>query len=507
MSKVMTIPLIGVKRARPETPRLAPAVGTLVIPLGQSEENKTKSEDAAVIVVSQGIDIKASREMIVRNWRQYTPQKIVAIMRKHYTNLRTASVQISHLKHVYVLMSTEQEMSDVPTAYTQALDMVNLKKGFFKESVSYYHFDLQYNEYGEMEAAPDDLTHLFAYTYAERFRGWGFELQRQALSKGFKVSVTVHKSMCADIKKVKKLVKEEDKAVHKAVFNELSQASDMKEVISEKKKLVRDQSASHLDKAVLTGAHVLKHYEEGLDETQLAFAIAHRNQVCNYAAYLRLTKENLLRRDFNKALNLAYPDLQHDNRFLQYQTVEDVFTAIGYTGCEFYSMAQAEWVPEAVFQTPEVLELVQKIPVERKLESTDAKAMFSACLKRIFGSRIETERRGRERAIFYRLAHNPEICKLVSESDYFESADLKDILFQPIRPARVGAPKRKEPEPQDGLPPAFADVTAEPVAKKAKKKAVRKAKPPVQPFTTAQLDARRSVGMTCPLQPLLSFSQ
>ena len=99
MSKVMTIPLIGVKRARPETPRLAPAVGTLVIPLGQSEENKTKSEDAAVIVVSQGIDIKASREMIVRNWRQYTPQKIVAIMRKHYTNLRTASVQISHLKH------------------------------------------------------------------------------------------------------------------------------------------------------------------------------------------------------------------------------------------------------------------------------------------------------------------------------------------------------------------------------------------------------------------------
>jgi hypothetical protein len=102
------------------------------------------------------------------------------------------------------------------------------------------------------------------------------------------------------------------------------------------------------------------------------------------------------------------------------------------------------------------------------------------------------------------LAHNPEICKLVGESDYFESAELKDILFQPIRPARVGAPKRKEPEPEDGLPPAFADI-AEPAAKKAKK--VRKAKPPVQPFTTAQLDARRSVGMTCQLQPLLSFSQ
>lgn len=404
---------------------------------------------------------------------------------------------------VHVLMSTEQEMADVPTAFTQALDMVNLKKGFFKESVAYYHFDLQYNEYGEMESAPDDLTQLFAYTYAERFRGWGYELQRQALTKGFKITVTADRSVCADIKKVKKMVKEEDQAVHKAAFDELSQASDMTDVIKEKKKLVRNQSASHLDKTVLSGAHVLKHYEVGLDEKQLAFAIAHQKQICNYAAYIRLTKENLLRKDFNKALNLAYPDLQHDNRYLQYQTVEDVFTAIGYTGCEFFSMAQPEWVPEAVFQTPEVLELVLKIPVERRPESTDAKAMFSACLKSIFGSRLETERRGRSRAKFYRLAHNPEICKLVGESDYFANAELKDILFQPIRPARVGAPKRKEPEPEDGMPPAFAE---EPAAKKPKKKALRKAKPPVLPFTTAQLDARRSVGMTCQSQPLLSFS-
>lgn len=70
-------------------PQVAPTLGTLTIPAPNS---------ATVVVVSQGIDIKASRQLILENWRSYTPAKIVAIIKKYYANIRTAAVQLSHLK-------------------------------------------------------------------------------------------------------------------------------------------------------------------------------------------------------------------------------------------------------------------------------------------------------------------------------------------------------------------------------------------------------------------------
>jgi hypothetical protein len=53
--------------------------------------------DADVMVVSL-LDIKATRKMILDNWKKYTPEKIVTILREYYTNMRSLAVMLSQLK-------------------------------------------------------------------------------------------------------------------------------------------------------------------------------------------------------------------------------------------------------------------------------------------------------------------------------------------------------------------------------------------------------------------------
>jgi hypothetical protein len=56
-----------------------------------------KETDTDVMVVSL-LDIKGTRSMILNNWRKYTPEKIVSIMREYYTNMRSLAVMLSRLK-------------------------------------------------------------------------------------------------------------------------------------------------------------------------------------------------------------------------------------------------------------------------------------------------------------------------------------------------------------------------------------------------------------------------
>ena len=75
-----------VDTASPKTRKAKPA--KLLIP---------KETDADVMVVSL-LDIKATRIMILNNWRKYTPEKIVTILKEYYTNMRSLAVMLSRLK-------------------------------------------------------------------------------------------------------------------------------------------------------------------------------------------------------------------------------------------------------------------------------------------------------------------------------------------------------------------------------------------------------------------------
>jgi hypothetical protein len=62
------------------------------------QKKKHKTSVPANVVTVQYVDIKKTRQEIFANWRAFTPAGIVKVFKAHYTNLRSASVMLSHLK-------------------------------------------------------------------------------------------------------------------------------------------------------------------------------------------------------------------------------------------------------------------------------------------------------------------------------------------------------------------------------------------------------------------------
>ena len=82
-----------------------PQSGILVIPAGESPKRKHTStkgtlmiaKNEANVIVIPVLDMKNTRLEILGNWRGYTPQKIVAILREHYQNQRSLAVMLSRI--------------------------------------------------------------------------------------------------------------------------------------------------------------------------------------------------------------------------------------------------------------------------------------------------------------------------------------------------------------------------------------------------------------------------
>ena len=71
--------------------------GVLIIPAQATEETPAKVNQASVKVIAS-LDIKGTRSQILASWRNYTPDKIVAIFRTHYENMRSLAVMLSRVK-------------------------------------------------------------------------------------------------------------------------------------------------------------------------------------------------------------------------------------------------------------------------------------------------------------------------------------------------------------------------------------------------------------------------
>ena len=69
----------------------------MIIPAQATEETPAKVNQANVKVIAS-LDIKGTRSQILASWRNYTPDKIVAIFRTHYENMRSLAVMLSRVK-------------------------------------------------------------------------------------------------------------------------------------------------------------------------------------------------------------------------------------------------------------------------------------------------------------------------------------------------------------------------------------------------------------------------
>ena len=75
------------KRAREQqTPQPQIQAGVLVIPASAPDDtDHHRVEEKANVIVVASINIKATRQAIINDWRRYTPEAIVAVYRKYYT--------------------------------------------------------------------------------------------------------------------------------------------------------------------------------------------------------------------------------------------------------------------------------------------------------------------------------------------------------------------------------------------------------------------------------------
>ena len=80
--------------------RAAPSDGVLIIPT-DAQKKKIKKHNianAANVKVISTLDMRATKQAILNDWRRYTPEHVVGIFRKNYTNKKSLSTMLSRFK-------------------------------------------------------------------------------------------------------------------------------------------------------------------------------------------------------------------------------------------------------------------------------------------------------------------------------------------------------------------------------------------------------------------------
>jgi hypothetical protein len=93
--------VIKVEHGSNKKPKIAnqePSNGVLIIPMNQEERASIPPSRSANVKVITTLDLKSTKLQIIAAWQSYTPEQIIAIFRKHYTNLNSLSVMISRFK-------------------------------------------------------------------------------------------------------------------------------------------------------------------------------------------------------------------------------------------------------------------------------------------------------------------------------------------------------------------------------------------------------------------------
>jgi hypothetical protein len=75
-----------------------PSNGVLIIPINDEQRASIPPSQSANVKVITTLDIKSTRLQILAAWQSYKPLQIIAIFRKHYTNLNSLSVMLSRFK-------------------------------------------------------------------------------------------------------------------------------------------------------------------------------------------------------------------------------------------------------------------------------------------------------------------------------------------------------------------------------------------------------------------------
>jgi len=90
--------IINLSEDQPVKKKLRTGSGVLIVPAKTTDQVATTKENEASVKVISSLDIKGTRLQILANWRSYTPDKIVAIFRTHYENMRSLAVMLSRMK-------------------------------------------------------------------------------------------------------------------------------------------------------------------------------------------------------------------------------------------------------------------------------------------------------------------------------------------------------------------------------------------------------------------------
>lgn len=88
---------------------------------------------------------------------------------------------------VIVLINDEEEISDTPNAFAEAMQEMKAKRLACEDAADIYDY-VPYFDRGCLDMAPSYVSEMFVYAAAERKRCTAFELERQALRKGWKVT-------------------------------------------------------------------------------------------------------------------------------------------------------------------------------------------------------------------------------------------------------------------------------------------------------------------------------